>query len=43
MTARAHVEAPLEATTFEDLPGRRQAAIVKAEQSRPQLRVVTGD
>jgi hypothetical protein len=29
--------------TFEDLPGKWQAAIVKAEQNRPKLRVVTGD
>jgi len=28
---------------FEDLPGKWQAAILKAEQNRPQLRVVTGD
>jgi hypothetical protein len=33
-------EALLEADTFEDLPGKWQAAIVKAEQSRPKLRVV---
>jgi hypothetical protein len=43
MTARAHAEAPLEATTFEDLPGRGQAAALKGEQNRPQLRVVTGE
>ena len=36
-------EALLEATTFEDLPGRWQAAILDAEQSRPKLRVVTSD
>jgi hypothetical protein len=36
-------EALLEADTFEDLPGTWQAAILKAEQSRPELRVVTGD
>jgi hypothetical protein len=36
-------EALPEAATFEDLPGKWQAAILKAEQSRPQLRVVTGD
>jgi hypothetical protein len=29
-------EALLEAATFEDLPGKWQAAILKAEQSRPQ-------
>jgi hypothetical protein len=36
-------EALLEAATFEDLPGKWQAAILKAEQNRPQLRVVTSD
>jgi hypothetical protein len=30
-------EALLEAGTFEDLPGRWQAAILKAEQNRPKL------
>ena len=30
-------------STFEDLPGRWQAAILKAEQNRPKLRVVTSD
>ena len=33
-------EALLEAGTFEDLPGKWQAAIVTAEQNRPRLRVV---
>jgi hypothetical protein len=33
-------EALLDAGTFEDLPGKWQAAIVKAEQNRPELRVV---
>ena len=33
-------EALLEAGTFEDLPGRWQAAIMEAEQSRRNLRVV---
>ena len=33
-------EALLEAATFEDLPGKWQAAVLKAEQNRPQLRVV---
>jgi hypothetical protein len=33
-------EALLEAGSFEDLPGKWQAAILKAEQNRPQLRVV---
>jgi len=33
-------EALLDANSFEDLPGKWQAAILKAEQSRPHLRVV---
>ena len=33
-------EALLEANRFEDLPGKWQAAILKAEQNRPKLRVV---
>jgi hypothetical protein len=36
-------EALFDADTFEDLPGKWQAAIVMAEESRPKLRVVTGD
>jgi len=36
-------EALLEAGTFEDLPGKWQAAILEAEQNRPKLRVVTRD
>jgi hypothetical protein len=36
-------EALLEAGCFEDLPGKWQAAILEAEQNRPQLRVVTSD
>jgi hypothetical protein len=36
-------EALLEADTFEDLPGKWQAAILKAEQNRPKLRVVSGE
>ena len=36
-------EAPLDASTFEDLPGKWQAAILKAEQSRPKLRIVGSD
>jgi len=36
-------EALLEADRFEDLPGKWQAAILKAEQNRPRLRVVTSD
>jgi hypothetical protein len=33
-------EALLDAGSFEDLPGKRQAAILEAEQTRPMLRVV---
>jgi len=36
-------EALLAADAFENLPGRWQAAILKAEQNRPKLRVVTSD
>jgi hypothetical protein len=36
-------EALLDAETFEDLPGKWQAAILHAEQTRPKLRVVTDD
>jgi hypothetical protein len=36
-------EALLEAASFEDLAGKWQAAIMEAEQNRPNLRVVRGD
>ena len=36
-------EALLDADGFEDLPGKWQAAILKAEQNRPKLRVISGD
>jgi hypothetical protein len=36
-------EALLDADSFEDLPGKWQAAILNAEQNRPKLRVVTSD
>ena len=36
-------ELMLHADRFEDLPGKWQAAILKAEQARPRLRVVGGD
>ena len=36
-------EALLDADSFEDLPGKWQAAIVTAEQNRPKLRLVSGD
>ena len=35
-------EALLDADSFEDLPGKWQAAIVAAEQNRPKLLVVPG-
>jgi hypothetical protein len=40
---REFQEALFDADSFEDLPGKRQAAIHTAEQSRPKLRVVGGD
>jgi hypothetical protein len=36
-------EAVLDADTFEDLPGKWQAAILKAEENRPNLRIVGSD
>jgi len=36
-------EALLEAGSFEDVPGKWQAAILEAEQNRPKLRIVTSD
>jgi hypothetical protein len=33
----------LDADDFEDLPGKWQAAILRAEVNRPKLRVVSGD
>ena len=33
-------EALLEAESFEDLPGKWQAAILEAEQNRPNLRLI---
>jgi len=35
-------EALLDADSFEDLPGKWQAAIVAAEQRRRRLRIVSG-
>jgi hypothetical protein len=32
-----------EAASFEDLPGKWQAAVVAAEQNRPQLRIISAD
>ncbi len=46
MDARQHREfheALLEADSFEDLPGKWQAAILKAEEARPKLRVVSAE
>ena len=37
---REFQEALLDADTFEYLPGRWQAAILKAEENRPKLRIV---
>jgi hypothetical protein len=36
-------EALVEADSFENLPGKWKAAIINAEGSRPNLRVVSGD
>jgi len=36
-------EALLDADSFEDLPGKWQAAVLAAEQNRPNLRVVSSD
>jgi hypothetical protein len=36
-------EALLDADSFEELPGKWQAAILEAEQNRPKLRLVLGD
>jgi hypothetical protein len=40
--SREFHEALLEAGTFEDLPGKWQAAVLEAEQNRPNLRLVDG-
>ena len=40
---REFQEALLEAGSFEDLPGKSQAAVLAAEQNRPKLRVVSSD
>jgi hypothetical protein len=40
LQSREFHEALLEADTFEDLPGKWQAAILRAEQNRPKLRIV---
>jgi len=34
-------ESLLDADSFEDLPGKRQAAILQAERNRPKLRLVS--
>ena len=40
---REFQEALLDADSFEDLPGKWQAAILKAEQNRPKLRLVSSN
>jgi hypothetical protein len=40
---REFYEALLDADTFQDLPGKWQAAILKAEENRPKLRIVGSD
>jgi hypothetical protein len=40
---REFLEALLDADSLEDLPGKWQAAILKAEKNRPKLRAVSGD
>jgi hypothetical protein len=39
---REFQEALLDAHSFEDLPGKCQAAILKAEENRPNLRIAGG-
>jgi len=36
-------EALLDAGSFDDLPGKWQAAVVAAEQNRPKLRLISND
>jgi hypothetical protein len=36
-------EALLDADDFEDLPGKWQAAVLKPEQNRPNMRAVSGE
>jgi hypothetical protein len=40
---RREVEVLLDAASFEDLPGKWQAAILEEEQNRPKLRLITRD
>jgi hypothetical protein len=40
---RGFHEALLDAGSFEDLPGKWQAAIVSAEENRPDLRIIGSD
>ncbi len=40
---REFQEALLEADSFEDLPGKWQAAVLAAEQNRPTFRVVSSE
>jgi hypothetical protein len=39
---REFQEALLDADSFEDLPGKWQATMLRAEENRPKLRVVSG-
>jgi hypothetical protein len=41
LQSREFHEALLDAESFGDLPGKWQAAILKAEENRPNLRIVT--
>jgi hypothetical protein len=43
LQCREFHEALLEVDRFEDLPGKWQAAILKAEQHRPKLRLISSD
>ena len=43
MQRREFHEVLLEAGSFEDLPGKWQAAILKAEQNRPKLPLISND
>jgi hypothetical protein len=36
-------EALLDADDFEDMPGKWRAAILKAEENRPKLRLISSD
>jgi hypothetical protein len=40
---REFQEALLDADTFDDLPGKWQAAVLQAEENQPSLRVIPSD